>query len=249
MEHVAFLIEKTNERIRCLLNPETIILRRLAGVERQRSIGGQLTGAGLSDDPLLFTGGGSTELELELLFDISLAGSTVTSNDVRDLTTPFWELAENWEGAVPKVRFLWGKSWDIAGVIIAVSEKLEYFTAEGAPQRSWMRMKLVRVNEESPNLTIDDSDPYPAEMFPDSLDDELTLDFSEEDWEIHELIGGGTLENPGAGERLDQLAFTQYGDASLWRLLAIGNNIDNPLQPEAGGLLRIPPLSVLRQSE
>ena len=31
MERVAFLIEEANERLGCLLNPETLVLRRTAG--------------------------------------------------------------------------------------------------------------------------------------------------------------------------------------------------------------------------
>ncbi|MEM7113189.1 MAG: hypothetical protein AAF614_12210 [Chloroflexota bacterium] len=244
MERVAFLIEKTNERIRCLLNPETLVLRRVAGVEQQQSIGGQLTGNGLSDNPLLFTGGGSTELELELLFDVSLAGSTITSNDVRDLTRPFWELAENWEGELPTVRFLWGKVWDIAGVVVAVAEKLEFFTPEGAPQRSWLRMKLVRVHDEPMVATTAVSTPIPADAFPDTLD-ELAADADPDEWEVHELIGGGSPDDPGTGERLDQIAFELYGDAALWRLLAVGNGIDNPFWLSSGDLVRVPPLTLL----
>src|SRR5688500_15063738 len=95
MERVAFLIEPGGQRLACLLNPETVVMRRHAGVRRRRSVGGPLTGAGLSDDPLLYTGGGLTELRLDLLFDVSVAGSTVTSEDVRELTGPFWRMAEN----------------------------------------------------------------------------------------------------------------------------------------------------------
>ena len=60
MERVAFLIEDTNERLSCLLNPENLVVRRIAGVQPRRSAAGQLTGVGLADDPLLYTGGGRT---------------------------------------------------------------------------------------------------------------------------------------------------------------------------------------------
>ena len=40
MERVAFLIEETNERLRCLLNPETLVLRRTAGVRPRQSATG-----------------------------------------------------------------------------------------------------------------------------------------------------------------------------------------------------------------
>ena len=111
MERVAFLVEDTGERIPCLLNPETLVVRRSAGVRRASSVGGRATGTELGDDPLIVTGGGRTELELDLLFDTSLldghgrarAGWPVpgrpaapgAATDVRDLTRPLWRLAEN----------------------------------------------------------------------------------------------------------------------------------------------------------
>jgi hypothetical protein len=55
MERVAFLIEDTGQRIGCLLNPESLVVRRTAGVQPRRSAGGALTGTSLPDDPLLFT--------------------------------------------------------------------------------------------------------------------------------------------------------------------------------------------------
>ena len=66
MERVAFLIEETGQHITCLLNPETVVMTRTAGVEPRRSSGGRLTGSGLADDPLMFTGGGRTELKLDI---------------------------------------------------------------------------------------------------------------------------------------------------------------------------------------
>ena len=51
MERVAFLIEETGQRLECLLNPETLVLRRTAGVAPRRSTTGRVTGAGMTDDP------------------------------------------------------------------------------------------------------------------------------------------------------------------------------------------------------
>ena len=152
VERVTFLIEESNEHLRCLLNPETLVIRRAAGVQPRQSLGGQLTGEGLAETPLLFTGGGRTELQLDLLFDTTLAGSSIRSENVRDLTAPLWRLAENSSRfqdyrRPPQVRFLWGTHWDIPGIVVAVAERLEHFTAGGVPQRSWLRMCLVRVNE------------------------------------------------------------------------------------------------------
>ena len=88
MERVAFLIDATGERIDCLLNPETFEVSRLAGVRPRGSASGQLVGAGLADDPLLFTGGGRTELTLDLLFDVDLVDEATRPADVRALTAP-----------------------------------------------------------------------------------------------------------------------------------------------------------------
>src|SRR5438045_8649977 len=116
MERVAFLLEKTGERIPCLLNPASVVVQRSAGVQSRQSTAGPLTGAALKDDPLLYTGGGTTEILLDLLFDVTLAGSSLMSDDVRDLTRPLTGLAEGSEGddgygQVPLVRFVWGKAW------------------------------------------------------------------------------------------------------------------------------------------
>lgn len=150
MERVAFLIEKTGRRLNCLLNPEDLAIQRSAGVQPRRSIAGALTGTELSDDPLLFTGGGTTTMDLSLLFDVSLDGSAGRGGDVRTLTRMLWNLAENsgtGYGSIPTVRFIWGKLWNVPGVIAAVSERFEHFTADGTPRRSWLRLRLIRVSE------------------------------------------------------------------------------------------------------
>ena len=65
--------------------------------------------------------------------------------DVRDLTAPFFTLAENAAdpGKLPFARFIWGKAWNVRGVVAAVSERLEHFSQGGVPQRSWMTMRFL----------------------------------------------------------------------------------------------------------
>jgi hypothetical protein len=247
MERVAFLLEETNERLGCLLNPDSLVIRRVAGVLPRRSLSGQFTGVGLRDDPLLYTGGGRTELELNLLFDVSLAGSSIETTDVRDLTGPLWNLAENTRGMngqrrPPLVRFVWGKSWNIPGIVAAVAEYLEQFTAEGAPQRSWLSMRLWRVSEPQ-------KEAVPAEQ---SLQ---TQALSPQELEVSpESVPSDRVQTHvvSVSERLDEIAARYYPDSSaaeapaLWRMLASFNGLEDPLHIPAGTLLRIPPLSVLR---
>ncbi len=252
MERVAFLVEATGERIPCLLNPESLLVRRQAGVSPQRSLGGQATGAGLTDDPLLATGGGTTEMLLDLLFDIYLTGrpagaSAVAVHDVRDLTGPLWQLAETARGEgygrLPQVRFLWGKAWNVPGVVAAVSERLENFTPGGAPTRSWLRLRLLRTGEARREAVPGDGLPLGvvAMPSPESVPEERVQSYT--------VLGGGleaTVPSAGAGERLDQIAARFYGDPRLWVVLATFNGIADPLHIPPGTVLRIPDAGLLR---
>ncbi len=152
MDRVAFLIEASNQRIDCLLNPENLVIQRQAGVRARRSASGQVAGPGLGEDPLLFTGGGRTQFDLDLLFDVDLSGSSIRVKDVRELTRPLQQLAENSAQdqnprRLPLVRFVWGKTWNIPGYVTALVERLEAFTPEGVPQRSWLRLRFLRADE------------------------------------------------------------------------------------------------------
>jgi hypothetical protein len=244
MERVAFLLEKTGERLPCLLNPASVVVRRLAGIQPRQSSYGPLTGAGLKDDPLLHTGGGMTEILLDLLFDVSLADAAAATEDVRDLTRPLTELAEGGEsddgyGRVPLVRFVWGKSWNVLGIVAAVSERLEYFTSSGTPQRSWLRMRFLRAGDsEADSGAVDD------DLSLEDLPDEINV--PPDELNAHQIKGGGEeSEGGGSTERLDEIATLHYGNPAWWRLVAKFNSIDNPWDVSAGRLLMIPPDSVV----
>ena len=245
MERVAFLLEETNERVACLLNPETVVLRRVAGVSSRRSIGGSLSGSQLADDALLYTGGGMTEMFLNLLFDVALAETKTEVNDVRDMTSPLWNMAENsgsakTYGEPPRVRFVWGKSWNIPGVITSVSEHLDYFDSTGTPLRSWIRMRFLRVIEPTGEDLAKPPPPPTGEETEaaDILQDLQTrADVTGNEVKVHTYA---------AGERLDQLVRQQYGfygHPALWRLVASYNNISDPLNIPSGTILQFPPLT------
>jgi hypothetical protein len=251
MERVAFLIESTHETLSCLLNPNTLVMRRVAGVRPRHSAGGQLTGTGLADDPLLYTGGGRTELEMDLLFEVSVlpapAEGAPTEADVRDLTRPLWNLAENAAaregyGQPPLASFVWGKAFYMPGVITAVAERLEHFTTSGTPQRSWLRLRLVRVQE---GPTPPANAPQGEENLPDALPPEGAIEDlgpPEGAGEVYEVEGGGPEGEPGSSERMDLISDTFLGDPARWRWIAAYNNIEDPLRLAAGTVLEIPTL-------
>ncbi|WP_217428247.1 hypothetical protein [Microlunatus speluncae] len=240
MEKVAFLVDETGERIDCLLNPESFEVSRLAGVRPRGTASGRLVGTGLADDPLQFTGGGRTTLVLDLLFDVDFVEEgKVRPTDVRTLTRRLWMLAENSAeeaGSVrpPLVRLVWGKTWNVPGVIIAVAERFDVFDPFGTPQRSWLRMKLARVAESAAAA----QESFEAELAKAGPTTNPALGGG-----AVPAIGDGSSEGGYAGVRLDQLACDGLGSPFQWRLLADYNDIANPLEVAAGTVLAIPPLT------
>jgi hypothetical protein len=249
VERVAFLIEATGERIGCMLNPESLLVQRSAGVRPRRSGAGSLAGAGLSDEPLLYTGGGRTSLTLDLLFDVSLPGSSVAASDVRSLTGPLWNLAENAGpeggfGRPPVARFVWGKTWNVPGVVSEIAERLEAFAPDGAPRRSWVRLRFLRTPE--PRVP-EPPEPVPGDDVPGALPEEVPAgpEVPDEELRVHEVAGGTApdaedLGGQGLGDRLDLLAARYLGSAALWRLLAQLNGVDDPSRLHPGQVLRVP---------
>ena len=237
MERVAFIVDATGERIDCLLNPETFEVRRLGGVRAQSSAGGPLVGIGLADDPLLFTGGGRTELVLDLVFDVDLVESTAAPDDVRAITGQLWRLAENSaqeSGSVrpPLVRLVWGKAWNLPGVIVAVAERFDSFGPAGTPRRSWLRLKLVRVAESASAVSTS----FEAELSGSAGGAAVPASGG-----AVPALGDGESEPGYSGVRFDLLAADALGNPYRWRSLAEYNNIANPLDVPAGSVLAVPP--------
>ncbi|MEH1029331.1 CIS tube protein [Micromonospora profundi] len=235
MERVAFLIDSSGERVDCLLNPETVQVTRLAGVRHRGAAGGQLTGAGLADDPLVFTGGGRTELVLDLLFDVDFVQAQVRPPDVRVLTRPLWMLAENSSAEhgwlrPPLVRLVWGKTWNVPGVIIAVAERFDAFTGTGSPRRSWLRLKLVRAAETADQAEAGFAEELAAASTPTAAPGSAVV-----------AAGDGAAEAGSTGVRFDLLANDALGSPLRWRLLAEHNRITDPLAVPAGTTLAVPP--------
>lgn len=246
MERVAFLVEETGARLDCLLNPETLEVGRLAGV-RPRGIGsGRLTGAGLADDPLHLTGGGRTEMTVDLLFDVDLVTTPGGPADVRGLTRPLWQLAENsaiQRGAVrpPLVRFLWGKSWNIPGVVAAVAERFDRFDQEGVPQRSWLRLRFLRVAETAAEAQATYETMLAEQQ---NAQAEAALAQAAEGAEPAGsvvAVGEGELATGPPAVRFDLLSTDGMGSPFLWRLLATYNEVNDPLRVEPGTVLSVPP--------
>ena len=242
MERIAFLVEPTGERIPCLLNPESVVLRRRAGIVPRRVEDAPIGAAG-GQDSLLLTGGGSTELTLDLLFDVELAPDARPDDDVRRLTRPLWELSEGrggLTGAKPRlVRMVWGKAWNLLGAVSAVAERLEHFSAAAVPRRSWLRMRLMIVQE--PSGDADPPRPSVVARFPELA--ESPFDHWPE-WgstdDLPTVPDIGTALPFSEDDRLDTLAARFLGSPADWPLLAAFNDIGDPLRLEVGMGLALP---------
>lgn len=261
MQRVAFILP-SGERISCMLNPEHIVQRRIAGLAPRRTGAGVLTGPARSDTPLLHTGGGRTELELQLLFDVDFlptptappqpvpeqAEASVAPQrpparprrDIRDHTRPLWAMAENsGEGgrSAPLVRFVLGKEWNMLAVVEALAERFERFDANGTPGRSWLSMRLVRVSDPNPPA----SETPATASIPDAA---AAAAAARAPAAIHTVIGAGPAADggsPSGGETAPWLSWLYLGNPALWRWIADVNVLDDVVWPEPGRDLIIPP--------
>lgn len=253
MERVTLLVPDTGALITCLLNPEHLVQRREAGLRRPLSGSGYVTAAQSSDDALLSSGGGRTEYELDLLFDTEIAALRPTTGsrplaDVRDLTRPVWDLAENHGDArghgVRPVRFFWG-AWNVLTVVLAVAERLERFDDTGRPHRSWLRLRLARVPDPTPPpLDVEPPRPEPAA---------ITVAAETAVLREHHLSPDPGLDAEGrrtGGETWADVANEHYpGRPWLWRLIAaLVEEVDGPFVPP-GVPLPIPEVPDLPETE
>lgn len=237
MERVEFLIEETHQRVPCLLNPETLIIERSTGIQR---VGGQLVSYKLTDDPVHYSGRGSTSFQLQLLFDVNLPDLFISTRDVRDLTQPLWQLTEYVRAdamfdELPRIRFIWGRVWNIRVVISLISQQFENMSRSGIPERALLTMSLLRVSDEvNQPKTASPIHPTLKDLTPAA--EERLNEAASPSWGIHIML---------ADERLEQIAAKYYQQPQLWRLLARVNQIDDPQHIPPGTVLRIPPLHLL----
>jgi nucleoid-associated protein YgaU len=166
-----------------------------------------------------FRQGGAQTLALKLLFD-----TYGEATDVRGITGALWRMmmidedhadSRTGKGEPPHCIFRWGK-FEFEAVITRLTEKMTLFLRDGTPVRCEVDIAFQQVIDEEEH----------AKQNPTS--------------------GGGAAHKTRlvlAGDRLDLIAFEEYGDATRWRLLAAANQITDPLRLRSGQVLMIPPLA------
>lgn len=128
--------------VKVQFNPETLTV----SFTNQNQGGDQRGGSAVQ-----FVGKGNTKLALDLWFDATAPlpeGAEDPQGDVRNLTkrvaefmkpAPAQGQRDKW--VPPGVRFLWG-TFLFDGVMESLTEKLEYFSADGKPVRASLQVAL-----------------------------------------------------------------------------------------------------------
>jgi hypothetical protein len=164
----------------------------------------------------------------------------VRPTDVRALTRKLWMLTENSaeeRGSIrpPKVSLIWGRTWFVTGVIVAIAERFEQFAIDGAPRRSWLRLKLVRVAESAAEAKA----AFDAELAAAAAPMETPPPGTPPGGAVM-AVGDGSNEPDYSGVRFDLLTNDALGSPLRWRLLAEYNQIANPFEVPPGTALAIP---------
>lgn len=173
--------------------------------------------------PLQFGGGSPATYKLDLFFDSYSVKDK--PKDVREFTNKLLQLTLRGAGRSintkpnadpPSVIFIWGKIALFTAVVESVTITYTMFAQDGTPVRAKASISFKQNDEENKG-----DDHTPAQNPTSRTDSRKTL-------------------IARAGQRLDQIAYEEYGDARFWRLLAEANQMDDPFHLADGQLLVIP---------
>ena len=171
-----------------------------------------------SDHPqMTFAGGQAQDLDLDFLFDTTDKGT-----NVRDAYKPLLEIAavdsqqqndNTGMGQPPNCRFQWGKLISFNAVITEIVQTFTMFKADGTPLRAKVKVTFKRLEK------------------PTKGQNPTSHSLPRKTWLVRE------------GERLDWIAYQEYGDPAYWRHIAETNNLIDPQDLHPGQVLNLVPLS------
>jgi hypothetical protein len=155
-------------------------------------------------------------LQMTLFFDDweSLAGDV--SGQVEKLlgwTTPTSLALPGQPKNPPIVAFFWGAKKHITGYLESVSARYTLFRRDGTPVRATVNVTFKEVPEDAARQNPTSGGP-----------------------------GGKRTRVLGDGDTLHSVAYEEYGDAALWRGLAVANGVDDPLRLPSGTRILVPSL-------
>lgn len=169
-----------------------------------------------------FKKAGPQSLKLNLVFDTYEQGTNVAleTNKLWKFMEPSEETGsgQNRKTSPPQVAFEWGV-FKFVSFITSMTQKFTLFlntvAQTGVPVRAQVDITFTQYT---------DLNDYPSQ---------------------NPTSGGGPLErvwHVKAGDRIDNIAYTVYGDPTKWRYIAIHNGMRSPLEIRPGQYLNIPQL-------
>jgi hypothetical protein len=169
---------------------------------------------------LAFGGGEPATFSLSMVFDTTQDTST-QGRDVRKHTNQLLKLVKVHGQDIkrrkppPRVKFQWGKITLFLAVVEKVEITFTLFEADGTPVRAKVAVDFKQQD--------DSDDPAPPQNPTTRTEPRRT-------------------RRVRMGERLDLIAYEEYGQSSHWRYLAEANGLIDPATLEPGQVLIIPPL-------
>jgi len=161
-----------------------------------------------------FQGAEPCSMTLEMFFDASAAQDSSVVDGVDKLfrcCVPTDKTHRDQKGVPPWVVFHWGSVSGFTAYIASVAAKFTLFTAGGVPIRATATVTLKEIAAE------------PAKQNPTSGGRAANRS--------HTLVDGDTLPS---------VAYAEYGDPTLWRVLAEANGVDDPMRLRPGTTLLVP---------
>jgi LysM repeat protein len=166
-----------------------------------------------------FGGAEPSKLTLEMFLDASATHDNKVVKTVEQLfacCVPTAESRQAKVGSPPWVIFHWGTITSFTAYIKSVSVKYTLFTARGMPIRGIATVNLEEIAGEQAG-----QNPTSGALAARS---------------VHTVV---------AGDSLPSIAWTEYGDPTIWRVVAAANEIDDPLRLRAGTVLVLPAVEEL----
>jgi hypothetical protein len=182
-----------------------------------------------------FASGQPTTLQMQLFFDtyanLKQNGASSPQDVRKAYTEAIWEMMKvdpalssindsgghgsqkNKKGRPPVVSFRWGSTWSFKAVITNIKEHFTLFFPDGTPVRSTLDVTFQQ---------IQDQGDYPPTN-PSSGG-----------------VGGERVWTVAEGDTLAWIAYQEYGDSNLWRLVADANRLTKVRRLTPGMVLEIP---------
>jgi len=210
----AYLETERGTQIPCLFNPTTIKIVKTNAWSADDA-------SGRNAPELVFDGGGSGTMDLDLIFDTTADGKAVTTytNKLVDLMAVDKQLSDydsaTDTGRPQWVKFHWGDMHTFKAAITSMDVTFTYFSSAGVPLRANVSMSLTQFE-------------------------------AAENWGPQNPTSGTPtptrLHQVQRGETLDRISARHYKDSTKWRLIAEANGITDPLALKPGSILSIPRL-------